>query len=87
MVSWPSGLRRWFKAPVSSEAWVRIPLSSGSFCHSYLLVDDACEVLEDGLHARDVALQLLQRLEMFFLSLFLCSLPFPHTFPFPLIML
>lgn len=21
----PSGLRRWFKAPVSSEAWVRIP--------------------------------------------------------------
>ena len=25
MVAWPSGLRRWFKAPVSSEAWVRIP--------------------------------------------------------------
>ncbi|KHN78248.1 hypothetical protein Tcan_05522 [Toxocara canis] len=25
---WKSGLRRWFKAPVSSEAWVRIPLSS-----------------------------------------------------------
>ena len=24
-VGWPSGLRRWFKAPVSSEAWVRIP--------------------------------------------------------------
>ena len=24
-VAWPSGLRRWFKAPVSSEAWVRIP--------------------------------------------------------------
>ena len=24
-VEWPSGLRRWFKAPVSSEAWVRIP--------------------------------------------------------------
>ena len=23
---WPSGLRRWFKAPVSSGAWVRIPL-------------------------------------------------------------
>ena len=26
LVAWPSGLRRWFKAPVSSEAWVRIPL-------------------------------------------------------------
>ena len=25
MVAWPSGLRRWFKAPVSSGAWVRIP--------------------------------------------------------------
>ena len=25
-VAWPSGLRRWIKAPVSSEAWVRIPL-------------------------------------------------------------
>lgn len=24
-VAWPSGLRRRFKAPVSSEAWVRIP--------------------------------------------------------------
>ena len=24
-VAWPSGLRRWFKAPVSSEAWDRIP--------------------------------------------------------------
>ncbi len=23
-VAWPSGLRRWFKAPVSSEAWVQI---------------------------------------------------------------
>ena len=27
-VAWPSGLRRWFKAPVSSGAWVRIPLQS-----------------------------------------------------------
>ena len=25
MMVWPSGLRRWFKAPVFSEAWVRIP--------------------------------------------------------------
>ena len=24
-VAWPSVLRRWFKAPLSSEAWVRIP--------------------------------------------------------------
>ena len=24
-VAWPSGPRSWFKAPVSSEAWVRIP--------------------------------------------------------------
>ena len=31
-VAWPSGLRRWFKAPVSSEAWVRIPpLPTNSF--------------------------------------------------------
>ena len=25
MVLWPSGLRRWFQAPVISMAWVRIP--------------------------------------------------------------
>ena len=24
-VAWPSGLRRWIKAPVSQEAWVQIP--------------------------------------------------------------
>ena len=30
-VAWPSGLRRWFKAPVSSEAWVRI-LTCHTFC-------------------------------------------------------
>ena len=24
-VVWPSGLRRWIKAPVSQEAWVQIP--------------------------------------------------------------
>ena len=30
-VAWPSGLRRWFKAPVSSEAWVRIPPLPGIF--------------------------------------------------------
>ena len=26
-VVWPSGLRRWFKAPISSEAWVRISVA------------------------------------------------------------
>ena len=30
-VGWPSGLRRQFKALVSSEAWVRIPLQSRGF--------------------------------------------------------
>ena len=30
-VAWPSGLRRWFKAPVSSEAWVRIPPLPSTF--------------------------------------------------------
>ena len=30
-VAWPSGLRRWFKAPVSSGAWVRIPPLPRSF--------------------------------------------------------
>ena len=28
MSGWPSGLRRWIKAPISSEAWVRIPLQT-----------------------------------------------------------
>ena len=31
-VAWPSGLRRWFKAPVSSGAWVRIPPLPKKFC-------------------------------------------------------
>ena len=30
-VAWPSGLRRRFKAPVSSEAWVRIPPLPNNF--------------------------------------------------------
>ena len=34
-VAWPSGLRRWFKAPVSSEAWVRIPPLPETFCMSF----------------------------------------------------
>ena len=31
---WPSGLRRWIKAPISSGAWVRIPLQSIFFNNS-----------------------------------------------------
>ena len=34
MFGWPSGLRRWFKAPVSSGAWVRIPLRTPFFSYS-----------------------------------------------------
>ena len=30
-IAWPSGLRRWFKAPVTSVAWVRIPPLSSFF--------------------------------------------------------
>ena len=32
---WPSGLRRWIKAPISSGAWVRIPLQSNTFIFRY----------------------------------------------------
>ena len=35
-VGWPSGLRRQFKALVSSEAWVRIPLQSLFFSPSLI---------------------------------------------------
>ena len=35
-VAWPSGLRRWFKAPVSSEAWVRIPPLPRTFTGDYM---------------------------------------------------
>lgn len=34
MVAWPSGLRRWIKAPVSSGAWVRIPPLPGILAYS-----------------------------------------------------
>ena len=37
-VAWPSGLRRWFQAPVSSEAWVRIPPLP---CVSFYKVNDS----------------------------------------------
>ncbi len=36
-VAWPSGLRRWFKAPVSSGAWVRIPPLPTFFLHTNTL--------------------------------------------------
>ena len=39
-VAWPSGLRRWFKAPVSSEAWVRIPPLP--FFFSFLIFTQWC---------------------------------------------
>ena len=39
VVAWPSGPRRWFKAPVSSGAWVRIPsLPTGVFLLSALVL-------------------------------------------------
>ena len=34
MVVWPSGLRRWFKEPVISMAWVRIPPLPFTVSHS-----------------------------------------------------
>ncbi len=40
-VAWPSGLRRWIKAPVSSGAWVRIPLLPGETFWKTLLDDMA----------------------------------------------
>ena len=40
-VAWPSGLRRWFKAPVSSEAWVRIPPLPSCFDLSVLVIAPA----------------------------------------------
>ena len=43
LVGWPSGLRRWFKAPVTSVAWVRIP-PLPLFCFFFLLRRfDACD--------------------------------------------
>ena len=37
-VAWPSGLRRWSKAPVSSEAWVRLPPLP---CFSFYKINDS----------------------------------------------
>ena len=37
-VAWPSGLRRWFKAPVLSRAWVRIPPLPKLFPHFRTIV-------------------------------------------------
>ena len=38
LAEWPSGLRRWFKAPVSSGAWVRIPLRTPFFRRYNVLI-------------------------------------------------
>ena len=47
-VAWPSGLRRWIKAPVSSEAWVQIPplprLPFGSHLWAKRLEDWHCMI-------------------------------------------
>ena len=37
-VAWPSGLRRWIKAPVSSGAWVRIPLLPNFLLFHFVLL-------------------------------------------------
>ena len=39
---WPSGLRRWFKAPVTTVARVRIPLLSGFFPCCWLSLHLSC---------------------------------------------
>ena len=39
-IAWPSGLRRWFKAPVTSVAWVRIPPLSTFSCHCQFRFDN-----------------------------------------------
>ena len=56
VVGWPSGLRRWFKAPVISMAWVRIPplpVNLFSFYeltsfHLYCLQRSAVSAMEGG---------------------------------------
>ena len=40
---WPSGLRRWIKAPISSGAWVRIPLQSIFFINFCFCIMTPCE--------------------------------------------
>ena len=44
VVAWPSGLRRWFKAPVISMAWVRIPPLPVFFF--IVLLQDTCTGFE-----------------------------------------
>ena len=47
-VAWPSGLRRWFKAPVSSEAWVRIPPLPYSFFPFSVFAKNLCRESKPG---------------------------------------
>ena len=56
-VAWPSGLRRWFKAPVSSEAWVRIPPLPRNF-RSNCRQEASCDSLatHDGNHRDSIEL-------------------------------
>ena len=52
-VAWPSGLRRWFKAPVSSEAWVRIPpLPNFFFKNLPPSTGHFCLIIARGYHRR-----------------------------------
>ena len=46
MTGWPSGLRRWIKAPVSSGAWVRIPLQSNFFLSPSMKLTERSEDCE-----------------------------------------
>ena len=46
LVAWPSGLRRWFKAPVISMAWVRIPPLP---CFFYIFFTRYCSVNAPGI--------------------------------------
>ena len=49
-VAWPSGLRRWFKAPVSSEAWVRIPPLPAIFFFFFFQIFDPLDLYVTFLH-------------------------------------
>ena len=52
-VAWPSGLRRWFKAPVSSGTWVRIPpLPAGLFFFVKVFAELFYDVLTQLLYIR-----------------------------------
>ena len=63
-VAWPSGLRRWFKAPVSSEAWVRIP-PLPSFCSTSPISININNVFEQILNASTLSNKFLWKNAVF----------------------